>query len=68
MDLFEARARRRATQWDLRKKTGIHQSRISLIERGYINPSRMEKRKIAKALGCKVEEIFPSDQEANHAE
>jgi|WetSurMetagenome_2_1015567.scaffolds.fasta_scaffold13185_5 DNA-binding XRE family transcriptional regulator len=68
MDLFEARAKRRTTQWDLRQKTGIHQSKISLIERGYVIPSPLEKMKIAKALGYKVQDIFPADQEANHAD
>ena len=29
MHLFEARAKKRKTQWDLRKATGIHQSAYS---------------------------------------
>jgi len=57
MNLFEARARKRTTQWDLRKRTGIHQSKISLIERGYVIPSDEEKRQIASALGFGVAEI-----------
>jgi DNA-binding XRE family transcriptional regulator len=57
MKLFEARARRRATQWDLRKLTGIHQSKISLIERGYVDPSPVEKSILAKALGFKVDDV-----------
>lgn len=57
MKLFEARARRRKTQWDLRKQTGIHQSKISLIERGYVEPSPDEKTMIAAALGFKVSDI-----------
>lgn len=43
MDLFEARAKKRKTQWDLRAKTGISQSKISLAERGYIKLSKQEK-------------------------
>lgn len=57
MDLVEARARRRKTQWDLRRTTGIHQSKISLIERGYVDASEEEKEKIAAALEFGVAEI-----------
>ena len=57
MDLYEARAKRRKTQWDLRKLTGINQSKLSLIENGYIEPSEEEKAMIAKTLGFSVGEI-----------
>jgi len=57
MDLVEARAKRRKTQWDLRRVTGIHQSKISLIERGYVDASEEEKKKIAAALEFSVAEI-----------
>jgi len=57
MNLFEARAKKRKTQWDLRKETGIHQSKISLIEHGYVEPSETEKIAIANALGFRVDEI-----------
>lgn len=64
MDLFEARVRRRKTQWDIRKETGIHQSKVSLIERGYIIPSEKEKAMIAKVLDFNVSEIQWSPEEA----
>jgi transcriptional regulator with XRE-family HTH domain len=57
MNLREARFKRQKTQWDLRKETGIHQSKLSLIERGYIPPSEEEKKKIAEALGLSEGEI-----------
>jgi transcriptional regulator with XRE-family HTH domain len=57
MDLFELRLRNRKTQWDLRIATGIHQSKISLIERGYVKPSPEEKRIIADALNISVDKI-----------
>jgi DNA-binding XRE family transcriptional regulator len=57
MNLFEARAKKRKTQWDLRQETGIHQSKISLIEHGYVEPSEKEKAAIAKALGLSVADI-----------
>lgn len=57
MDLVIARAKKRVTQWDLRRETGIHQSRVSLIERGYVVPTQKEKEMIANVLGFKVAEI-----------
>ena len=57
MDLVEARVKRRKTQWDLRRATGIHQSKISLIERGYVDASEDEKSRIAAELGFGVAEI-----------
>jgi len=45
--------------YDLSKKTGIDPAKISLIEREYKTPREDEKRKIAKALSCKVPDIFP---------
>ena len=57
MDLFELRIRKRKTQWDLRIATGIHQSKLSLIERGYVKPSVEEKHLIADALDSSVDKI-----------
>jgi len=42
----------------LRIVTGIHQSKISLIENGLIAPRQDEMKRLAKALGRKPEEIF----------
>jgi len=56
MNLREARFKKRQTQYDVSKDSGVHQSRISLIERGYISPTRKEKSAIAKAL-----EVDPKD-------
>jgi transcriptional regulator with XRE-family HTH domain len=50
--------------YDLSQKTDIDPAKISLIERGYKIPREDEKMKIAKALGCKVSEVFP-DETAN---
>ena len=57
MDLITLRAKLRKTQWDLKVLTGIHQSKLSLIERGYIEPSEQEKGLIARALGLSDSEI-----------
>ena len=45
--------------YDLSQKTGVDPAKISLIERGYKVPREDEKKKIAKALNCKLTDIFP---------
>ena len=63
MDLTIARALKKKTQWDLRKETGINQSKISLIECGYVAPTDSEKKLIADVLGFEVNEIeWPSSE------
>jgi len=62
MDLITLRAMFRKTQWDLKVLTGIHQSKLSLIERGYIEPTKQEKELIARALGFSANKIdWPGD-------
>ena len=56
------RAEKGITQFDLRIKTGINQSKISLAENGYIELRDDEKEKIAKALNCKVTDIFTTGE------
>ena len=55
------RAIRGFTQFDIFLKAGIPQSRISLIENGYILPKHEEKLKLAKVLKCQVADIFPEN-------
>ena len=57
MNLKAARADRFLNQYDLSILTGISQSRLSLIERGYIKPSKTEKNKICKALSVREIDI-----------
>ncbi len=64
MNLKEARFHAGLSQYDIALKTGIHQSRLSLIERGYLHPSNKEKKKISKVLRHKTEEIFPESEES----
>ena len=70
MTLREARFFNGLNQWDISVKTGISQSRLSLIERGYVEAKEDEKKKIAKTLGCKVSDIFPEEVggEVSHQE
>ena len=56
MDLREARFKARISQWELAKRTGVHQSRISLIENGH--PAKEEeKTKLSAELRLKKEKI-----------
>ncbi len=56
--LREFRVVKRITQLHLRISTGIHQSKISMIENGLVEPREDEKRRLAKALGMRPEEIW----------
>ena len=56
--LREIRFFKEITQPLLSLKTGIHQSRLSLIENGLVVPSEEEKKRLAKALRHKVDDIF----------
>ena len=57
--LREIRVVKRITQFQLRLSTGIHQSKISMIENGLVEPREDEKKKLAEALG--VEEIWGTE-------
>lgn len=57
MDLTELKRIRRVqkiTIGVLSKKTGIHRDRISLIERGLVNPSFGTVVKIAESINAKI--------------
>ena len=57
ISLREARFKKCLIQHDLVKATRIPQSKISLIERGYVSPTKREKHAIAEALGLEAEDI-----------
>lgn len=59
------RAEREVTQLQLSRKTKINQSKLSLIENGYVDPSETERSVIADALESTVGEIFPPEQVAS---
>jgi len=46
-------------QVELGKKSGINRSTIGMYEGGWSTPRRETARKLAKALGKKIEDIFP---------
>ena len=55
------RAERRITQFQLSLLSNITQSRLSYFENGLIEPREDEKKRLAKALGVRVEEIWGSN-------
>jgi transcriptional regulator with XRE-family HTH domain len=57
MNIRELRFKKGLTQYDVNAKTGIHQSKISLIERGYLFPDESEKKKIADLFSVPVKDI-----------
>jgi len=59
--MYEVRVLQRLSQYVLALKTGISQPRISIIENSLVQPKEDEKKKIAKALGVKAEDIFPQE-------
>jgi len=65
--LYERRVLRRVSQYVIALKTGIQQSKISLIENELVAPRDEEKHKIARALNLKMEEVFPDDNTSQTA-
>jgi len=55
------RAERNISQFSLRLATGIHQSKISLIENDLIEATEDEKEKLAAAIGGTIDQIFPKE-------
>jgi DNA-binding XRE family transcriptional regulator len=54
----------KVSQWLLALRSGIVQSRISLIENHLIKPSRQECIKLSSALDKSIDEIFPNNNNA----
>ena len=57
--LKEVRFFAKKSQDQLHIETGLSQSKISRIENGYIQPSKREKRLIARLLKQPISKIFP---------
>ena len=47
---------------DLWLLTKIRQSRLSLLEREYIEPSKEDMKKIAQALKVSIRKVFPNEK------
>lgn len=63
--LREKRFFKEMSIYDLALETGINPARISLLERNYKVPRKDEKERLARALNCRVEDIFPNNEELN---
>jgi len=57
--LRRARLLREMSLYDLRARTGISVSKLSLVERGIEQPSEEEKRRLSRALGVQLQDLFP---------
>jgi len=55
--LKEARFARGWTQWDLKLRSGVHVTRISLFEQGYTLPTVKEKEALAIALEVPADDL-----------
>jgi transcriptional regulator with XRE-family HTH domain len=59
--LREARFKKRKSQIQLFKETGIWPSRISYIENGYMRPHEEEEIRISNTLGFERSWLFPKE-------
>lgn len=50
------------TQWDIAERADMHETRLSKIVRGRLQPSDDEKKALAKALKLTVVELFPASE------
>ncbi len=63
--LREVRVVKKISQFQLRLLTGIHQSKISMIENGLVQAREDEAQRLARALGVTVEEIWTDSNEVS---
>lgn len=56
--IWERRAELGISDWKLGRMTGISASTINRIENGVIDPKLGQLEKIAKALGCKISDLY----------
>jgi len=61
-DLKKIRVIAGFTQNDIEKLTGISQTKLSLIERGYKDPSPAEREKLEKVLNKQQIQAFISEE------
>lgn len=59
MQLAELRKKQNLTQQELAHKIGVSRQLIQAVEIGNYKPYPSLKKRIAKALGCRVSEVFP---------
>lgn len=52
------RMSRSLSQWELSRTVGISQGRYSMIERGLIDPTEVERARMARVLGANPATLF----------
>jgi transcriptional regulator with XRE-family HTH domain len=57
--LRRARQDAERTQFSLAVEADVAAGRLSMFERGLLDPTRDEQRRLAAALGKTVEQLFP---------
>jgi putative transcriptional regulator len=60
--LKNERARLGLTQAELAERVGVSRKTINTVENGVFVPSTTLALKLARALGCRVEDIFELDE------
>lgn len=60
MNLRELRFRQKLSQWDVALLSGISQTKICLMERGYITPQKNELEKLSSIFNVNPIEIEPT--------
>ena len=58
LDVRQARPRVGISQKDLARKVGITQAFLSEVETGTKSPSLLTAAKLARALGCTIDELL----------
>ena len=66
--LRRERILRQLSLYDIRSKTGIAVSKLSLVERGIERPTEDEKKRLAKALGLQPSDIWADDEKGVRVE
>jgi putative transcriptional regulator len=62
--LKDERARLGLTQAELAERVGVSRKTVNTVENGVFVPSTTLALKLARALGCRVEDIFQLDDPA----
>lgn len=62
--ILDARTAKGWTQAELAVRVGVSRKTINTVENGVFVPSTIVALKIARALGCSVEELFKLEGEA----
>ena len=59
--LWEVRSQRNITLHELEKMSGISKTTLNDIENGKVSPTIRTLEKIAKSIGCKINDLFESE-------